>query len=143
MSTTGSGSLNAGEVILLDQEQMLVEQVVAGVATVRRVWNGTALQDHTAATVYAYRQYSVLRAQLGTTAGSYSSGAAVNRHRVPQLVRDLSIAESNNRLLQEGSGYARTVGSGESAVPAPGMALADLWAEARTRHGRKARIRGV
>lgn len=143
LSTTGSGSLNAGEVIVLDQEDMLVEQVVSGIATVRRAWNGTTLADHSAATVYAYRQFSVLRAQLGTTAGSYSSGAAVYRHRVPQLVRDLAIAESSGQLLQEGSGYARTVGSGEAATPAPGIALMDKWAEVRARHGRKARIRAV
>lgn len=143
LSTTGSGSLNPGEVIVLDQEDMLVEQVIGGIATVRRAWNGTTLAPHSAATVYAYRQFSVLRAQLGTTAVTASSGAAVFRHRVPQLVRDLSIAESSGQLLQEGSGYARTVGSGEAATPAPGIALMDKWAEARARHGRKARIRAV
>jgi len=47
------------------------------------------------------------------------------------------------QVLQEGSGYARTVGSGESAHPAPGIALMDKWDEARTRHGRKNRHRGV
>jgi hypothetical protein len=62
---------------------------------------------------------------------------------VPQLVRDLAIAEASNQLLQEGSGYARTVGSGDAAIPAPGVSLADKWAEARARHGRKARYRGV
>lgn len=143
LSVTGSGSLNAGEVVVLDQEDMLVEQVVGGVATVRRAWNGTTLAAHSGATVYAYRQFSVLRAQLGTAAASYASGAVVNRHRVPQLVRDLAMAEASGQLLQEGSGYARTVGSGEAAAPAPGVALMDKWAETRARHGRKARIRGV
>jgi hypothetical protein len=143
LSVTGSGSLTPGEVIVMDQEDMLVEQVVNGVATVRRSWNGTTLATHSAATIYAFRQFTVSRAQLGTTAGSYSSGAAVNRHRVPPLIRDLAIAEATGRLLQEGSGYARTVGSGEAAHPAPGIALADLWDECRIRHGRKARSRGV
>jgi len=45
--------------------------------------------------------------------------------------------------LQETSGYARTVGEGGEARPAPGVALADLWDEAVTRYGRKARIRAV
>jgi hypothetical protein len=67
----------------------------------------------------------------------------VYKHRVPPLVRDLSIAESANQLFQEGSGYARMVGSGESAHPAPGLSLADKWDECRTRHGRKGRHRGV
>lgn len=143
LTTTGSGSLNAGEVIVLDQEQMLVEQVVAGIATVRRGWGNTTPQAHSTAAVYGFRQFSVSRAELGTAAGSYSSGAAVYRHRVPPLIRDLAIAEETNQLLQEGSGYARTVGSGEAAHPAPGIGLADKWAEARARHGRKARSRGV
>lgn len=140
---TGTGALNAGEVITLDSEDMLVEKVVGPVATVRRAFAGSTLAAHSAAVIYAWRQWSVLRAQLGTTAGAYSSGAAVFRHRVPQLVRDLSIAESGNQLMQEGSAYARMVGSGENAHPAPGLALADKWDEARTAHGRKGRTRGV
>ncbi len=132
-----------GEVVVLDQEQMLVEQVVAGIATVRRAFGGTTLAAHSGAAVYAFRQFSVLRGQLGTTAGSYSAAAAVYKHRVPPLIRDLSIAEETGQLLQEGSGYARTVGSGDAAHPAPGIALADKWDEARARHGRKARHRGV
>jgi len=140
---TGSGSLAAGEVLVLDQEDMLVEQITGSVATVRRAWNGTVLATHSTATIYAFRQFTVTRAQLGTTATSYSSGANVYRHRVPPLIRDLSIAETAGRLLQEGSGYARTVGSGAEAHPAPGVALADLWDEARMRHGRKARQRAV
>ena len=43
LTWTGTGSLNAGEVLVLDSEQMLVEQIVGSVATVRRAWNGTAL----------------------------------------------------------------------------------------------------
>jgi hypothetical protein len=140
---SGSGSLNAGEVIVLDQEDLLIEQIVGSVATVRRSWNGTALSAHSGAAIYAFRQLSVDRAQLGTAASTYESGAAVYRHRIPPLIRDLSIAETTGRLLQEGSGYARTVGSGEGAHPAPGIALADLWDEARMRHGRKGRTRGV
>ena len=43
-------------------------------------------------------------------------------------------------MLQEGSGYARTVGQGETAMPAPGIGLAEKWDEARTTYGRKARM---
>lgn len=143
LTWTGTGSLNAGEVLILDQEDMLVEQIVGSVATVRRAWNGTTLQTHSAATVNAFRQFTVTRAQLGTTASTYSSGANVYKHRIPPLIKDLAIAETTGRLLQEGSGYARTVGAGEGAHPAPGIALADLWDEARMRHGRKSRMRGI
>lgn len=143
LSWTGAGALNAGEVIILDSEDMLVEKIVGPVATVRRAFNGTTLAAHSGAVIYAFRELSVLRAQLGTTAGTYAANAAVYKHRIPPLIRDLAIAEAAGQLLQEGSGYARTVGSGEAAHPAPGVALADKWDEARTRHGRKARHRGV
>lgn len=143
LSWTGTGTLVAGEVIVLDQEDMLVEQVIGSVATVRRAWNGTTLATHSAATIYAFRQFTVTRAMLGTTAGSYNTAAAVSKHRVAPMIRDLSIAEAAGQLLQEGSGYARTVGSGEAAHPAPGIALAELWDEAAARHQRKARHRGV
>ena len=62
---------------------------------------------------------------------------------MPPLVRDLSIGEAVNQVLQEGTGYARTVGTGEAAHPAPGQDLASKWDEAMTAHGRKARKRAV
>lgn len=140
---TGAGQLNPGEVITLDSEDMLVEKIIGSVATVRRAFNGSTIASHSGAAIWAWRQWSVLRAQLGTAAVTADAGDAVNRHRVPSQVRSLAIAEVENQLLQEGSGYARTVGSGEGAHPAPGAGLADKWAEVRTRHGRKARQRTV
>jgi hypothetical protein len=143
LATTGSGTLNVGEVLVLDSEQLLVEQVIAGVATCKRAWNGTVLATHSAATVYAMRLLSVTRAMYGTTARAGSSGDVVYKHRVPALIRDLSVAEMVNQVLQEGSGYARTIGSGADAHPAPGADLASKWDEAVTAHGRKARSRAV
>jgi len=140
---TGSGTVNPGEVLLLDQEQMLVQGVAGSVATVQRAYNGTQLQQHSAAGIWAYRSLSVLRGYLGTTAATWTNGTAVYRHRVPALVKSLAIAEAGNRPLQETSGYARTVGSADAAIPAPGTALADLWDEATTAYGRKARSRVI
>ena len=143
LSTTGSGALNVGEALLLDQEQMMITDITAGVATVKRAWNGTVLSSHGSATVYAYRTLSVLRGQCGTAAASATSSTAVSRHQAPGLIRDLNIAEALNRVLQETSGYARTAGSGEAAMPAPGAGLADLWDEAETVFGRKGRSRAI
>ena len=103
----------------MDTEDMLVEQITGGVATVRRAFNGTAVQAHSGAAVYAFRQFSVARAQLGTTAASYLATAAIYRHRVPPLVRDLSIAEAANQVLQEAAAYARTVGRVRVRTPRP------------------------
>ena len=143
LSTTGAGTLHAGEVIVLDQERMLIQEIIGSVATVKRAWDGTVLATHSAAEVFAYRQLSVLRGQLGTTAAAHAGGAVVALHRVPSLVRDLSLAEVLNQVLQETSGYARTVGEGDTAMAAPGIGLADKWAEARQMYARKARIRAI
>lgn len=143
LSTTGTGALNTGEVLLLGTEQMLVTDITNGVATVKRAWNGTVLATHSAATVYAYRSLSVLRGQLGTSAASHSSAAAVSKHYAPGLIRDLNIAAALDQVMQETSAYARTVGSGESAHPASGAGLADLWARAVTTFGRKMRTRAI
>jgi len=143
LSTTGSGSLNVGEVIVLDAERMLVTQIIGGVATVTRAWDGTILATHTAATVNALRLLTVQRGQLGTSPATYTSGQAISRCRPPQLIRDVAIAEAVNQVMQETSGYARTVGGPDVSMAAPGVALADLWDEAVTTYGRKARSRVV
>jgi hypothetical protein len=145
LAWTGSGNPPCqGEVLLLDTEQMLVQMVsAAGVATVERAWNGTVLQAHSGAEIWAYRSLTVQRGFLGTAAAAWDSGTAVYRHRVPQMIRDLAIGEAVNRLLQETAGYSRMVGSGDAARPASGMALADLWEECRTEYGRQARSRAI
>jgi hypothetical protein len=143
LSTTGSGSLNVGEVLLLDQEQMLITDITGSVATVKRAWNGTVPATHTAATVYAYRTLSVLRGQLGTAAAAHSNGALVSKHNPPGLIRDLNLAGALNRVLQETSGYARTVGAGDNQVPVSGAGLASLWDEARSTFGRTVRVRAI
>ena len=133
----------AGEVLLLDAERMLITEITGNSLVLRRAWDGTVLETHTGGTIYAARLLSVTRAMYGTTAASYSSAAAIYRHRVPPLIRDLAVAEAVNQVLQEGSGYARTVGSGADAHPAPGADLASKWDEADTAHARKSRVRAV
>ena len=122
---------------------MLVTDITSGIATVKRAWNGTVLGSHSSAPVYAYRTLSVLRGQCGTAAASATNGTAVSKHFSPGLIRDLNIAEALNRVMQETSAYARTVGSGEMAHAAPGAGLADLWDEAETVFGRKGRSRAI
>ncbi len=144
LATTGTGSLNVGEVLQIDGERMLVESITGGVASVQRAWDGTALNTHTTgATVYAYRQLSVLRGACGTTAAAANSATAVYRHRPPQLIRDLSIAIAGDQVLQELSGYSRTVGSDQAVMRATGFALADKWERAKRRYGRQQRIGAI
>jgi hypothetical protein len=143
LTTTGTGSLNVGEVIVLDAEQMLVTAVSGTVATVVRAWAGTMPEEHASAPVYAYRQLTVLRGELGTAAASAAEGTAVYRHRPPQLIRDLNIAVAADQVMQELSGYSRTVGTGESQMRASGFALADKWSRATRRFGQQARLGAI
>jgi hypothetical protein len=144
IDVTDGTQIHLGEVLLLDSERMLITDITGNVATVKRAWDGTVLTTHTAgSTLYAYRQLTVLRGQLGTTAATHLINAPLSRHRPPSLVRDLSLAEAANQVLQETSGYARIVGGADTAMPAPGQALADKWDECRTTYGRKTRSRAV
>lgn len=143
LAVTGTGSLHAGEVLLLDSERMLVTEVNGGVASVRRAYDGTILAIHSAASVSAARLLTVLRGQYGTTAATHANGDAVSRLRVPAKIRSLAVAEAVNQVLQETSGYARTVGGPDVAMPAPGVSLSEMWDEAVTAYGRKNRMRTV
>lgn len=140
--TTGSAYL-VDEVILLDSERMLIVDIAANQLTVKRAWDGSVLTTHTGSTVYALRTLTVERGALGTTAATHSLAADIARHVVPGPVRQLAIAEALTALQQEGSGYGRTVGSGDNQREASGKGLADLRAQVYTSHGRKARSRAV
>lgn len=140
--TTGS-SYAVGEVILLDSERMLIVDISGNNLTVKRAWDGSVLASHAGSTIYAARTLTVQRGALGTTAATHLIAAAITKHVVPGLVKDLCIAEAVNQIQQETSGYARTVGSGDSSRLATGGGLDDIRSRAYATYGRKARIRAV
>lgn len=140
----GSGAAFAvGETILMDSERMLIVDIAGNNLTVKRAWDGSVLAAHTNSDIYALRTLTVERGVLGTTAATHDTATAVTKHVVPGLVRQLCIAESLTALQQEGSGYARVVGSGENAREASGRGLKDLRDQTCTTYGRKARLRAV
>lgn len=147
VSITVSTTTNAptvDEVILIDSERMLVVDVAGSVLTVKRAWDGSVLATHAnPSDIYAPRTLTVVRGELGTTAAAHNTALTVYRHRAPGLVRDLAIAEAMSTLLQEGSGYARTAGSGENEREVSGRGIKGLrddvyWMHAR--NGRKGAI---
>lgn len=132
------------EVILIDSERMLIVDIAGNNLTVKRAWDGTVLAAHTSgADIYAPRTLVVTRGALGTSAAAHSSSAAIVRHVVPGLVRNYAVALSLDTLLQERSGYAREVGSGDNAREASGRGLRALRDDVITAYGRKARQRAV
>lgn len=141
--TPSGGTFYAGEVLLLDSEQMLVKSVSGSVLTVKRAYNGTVLATHSSAKIYAPRSLTVTRGDFGTTAATHTSGATVNVNEIPALVKELAIGEALNILLQETSGFARQVGEPPAGHPATGGSLPDLRAQVVARYGRKNRKRVI
>lgn len=143
-TVTDGTQLHVDEVIQLDSERMLITDITGNQVTVKRGWDGSVLATHNAGThIYTFRTLSLLRGQLGTAAATHTAGVAAATWRVPTLLRDLAIAESANRALQETGGYRDPQGEGASAMAHLGSALADLWDEAETAYGRKSRIRVI
>jgi hypothetical protein len=144
IGVTDGTQLHVDEVMQIDSERMLIVDITGNTLTVKRAWDGTVLATHATGThIYASRALAVLRGQLGTTAATHSNAAAASIHRVPALIRDLAVAESTNRVLQETGGYTDPQGEGAAAVAHLGSALADLWDEAETTYGRKNRHRVI
>lgn len=140
--TTGT-AYAVGEVVTLDAERMLIVDIAGNSLVVKRAWDGSVLATHTGSTIYAPRTLLVTRGVLGTTAATHLTAAAVSKHLVPGLVNQLCIAETLTALQQEGSGYGRVVGSGDSQREASGKGLADLRCQVYDTHGRKVRARAV
>jgi hypothetical protein len=132
-----------GEELLIEAERLQVVAVTGNVLTVRRAIGGSALAAHNTAAIYWPRDLDVTRGALGTTAATASNGDTVYVHTPPSLISQLNRAYALDSFFQEGSGYARTVGSGESERNASGAGLKALETRAKDAYGRKIRIRAV
>jgi hypothetical protein len=143
VAVASGAAFTPGEVVLLDSERMLVVDVAGNNLTVKRAWDGSVLAAHTGSGIYSLTGVDVDRAQLGTVLAAHSSGAAIYRHLVPGLVRELATAEALDTLLQQQSGYARRQRSGDAAQEDGGRGLPDLRDQARRRFGRKARTGAI
>lgn len=143
LTVTDGTKYFVNEVLLLDSERMLITTIVGNVLTVVRAWDGSTLATHSGATINAPRLLTVSRAELGSTAATHLQSAAINVYRVPSAVKELAIAEAINSILQETSGYARTVGEGDNLRQASGSGLAILWNEAIASYGRQVRKRVI
>jgi hypothetical protein len=139
-----AGTIAVGEIILVDSERMLAVDVAGTTVTVKRAWDGSVLAAHSSPTdIFAGRTLTVTRGALGTTAATHSNGAAITKHVVPGLVKELCVAEAINTIQQETSGYAREVGEGENAREASGRGLREIRNDALAAYGRKARSAAV
>ncbi len=121
-----------GEVISIDEEDMLVERIRGNVLYVRRGWGGTTLAAHAAgADIYAWRRLIVERGAAGSTAATHSDGAAVTRWVEPPALHSLCIALAIDEAMQVGAAYARTSGTAEQERELRGTGVRQAWANAK------------
>jgi hypothetical protein len=145
-TVNGSGTLQINETILIDSERMLIVDINGSNYVVKRGWDGSVLAAHTGGSiVYVQRSLTVQRGALGTTAAAaHALNAPVYRHRVPSLIRDVAIAESEVQLTGEPSAWAGEETAGGSAKSPPaGGGLAGLWARAEAAYRRNTRLWAV
>lgn len=137
------------ETIKIDAEYMLVVDIAGNVLTVQRAVEGVPIAAHTAgADIHAPRTLTVIRGALGTTAASHNSGATVYRWNPPSGVQQLNLAEAIHELMQEQTGWFRTMSAssifgGTAKRAATVEALVDLRDQVYRQYGRKARTRAI
>ncbi len=145
----GSG-LFPGEVLFIDGERLDVQSVAGDMVVCERAVNASALAAHTAgAAVYAPRLLTVLRGRLGTTAATHADGTELFWIKAPSLVIELNLALAINNTEQALSAYARPAsgragrGGASSRTVDAGRGVQDIFEDAYTAYGRKARGRAV
>ena len=149
-------AFTVGEVIVIDSEAMLIDNILGNNLVVERAWDGSALATHSATTIFAQRQWTVTRGDLGTAAASHLQNAVISYLAIPGLVKELAVAEAIVGLTQEPGAYSYTItntvrgdntlggtGHGQQREPMPGAGLPDVRARCFTRYGVKARSQVV
>lgn len=124
VAVTSGAAFAVGETILIDAESMRIDDIAGNNLIVTRAINGSALAEHTSTTaIYAQRTFTVVRGALGSTAASHSDAASVYVHRYPDLLTELTIANTVVWLEQNASGYSRVVGSGANQRDSAGRSV--------------------
>lgn len=137
------------ETIKIDSENMLIMDITGNNLTVVRSYDGSVLATHAAATpIYAPRNFTVIRGSLGSTAASHTNGSSVLRWDAPGAVMQLNITEAIHEIMQEQTGWFRTMSAssnfgGTSKRAASMEAIQDMRASVYSAYGRQARYRGI
>lgn len=143
LAVSSGAAFRAGEELLLDAERVLIRDIAGNTLIVQRAWSGSTLAAHTTAAIYWARTLVVERGQLGTTASSHSDGATVYVYQPPSLIATLNRAYAIDTFFQEGSGYARTIGSQESEREFNARGIRQLEERVYGAYGRRPRMRAV
>jgi hypothetical protein len=149
LTVTDGTQFSVDEVILIESERMLIEEITGNTLVVERAFEGSTMAAHAAGVdIYAPRTLTVQRGALGSTAATHNSGASVQVWQVPPVVRQYVNAEAIHQLMQEQTGWFRTMSAssifgGTAKRAATVEALVDFRDQMYRTHGRKARVRTI
>lgn len=149
VAVTSGASFSIDEIITIDSERMLIVDITGNNLTVIRAYDGSVLATHAAGvTIYAQRTLTVVRGAFGTTAATHSSGTTVYAWKPPPSIRQLNTTEAIHELLQEQTGWFRTMSAssnfgGTARRAATLEAIIDLREQVYQEYGRKARTRTI
>lgn len=137
VAVTDGTAFARGELLTIGSERMRIVDIVGNNLIVDRAIHGSILSTHSMSdTVYAARQFNLLRGQLGTTSAEHSTADIVYAHDVPPLIEELATALAVTGTEQSSAGYARNVGTETSQRDTDAPGLTALWVAAKTTYGR-------
>lgn len=149
LAVTDGTQFAVDEVLVIESERVLITEISGNTLTVERAFEGSTIAAHAAGVdIYAPRTLTVSRGALGSTAAAHNSGATVQVWKVPPAVRQYATAEAISELMQEQTGWFRTMSAssifgGTAKRAATVEALVDLRDQLYRTHGRKARTRTI
>ena len=138
-----------GEVLLIDSERVLITDIAGNTLVIERAFDGSNSAAHAVgADIYAPRTLTVERGALGSTAATHVTSSIVYAWKVPTGIQQAVTAEAIHELMQEQTGWFRTMSAssifGGTAKRAASIeALGDLRDQVYRTYGRKARTRTV
>lgn len=137
------------EVLVIEAERVLVTDITATTLTIERAFEGSTIAAHAAGTdIYAPRTLTVTRGMLGSTATTHANGADLSVWKVHPALRQYATAEAIHELMQEQTGWFRTMSAssifgGTAKRAATIEALIDYRDQLYRTLGRKARTRTI
>jgi hypothetical protein len=149
LSVTDGTAFEVDETLLLGAERALITEIAGNTLTIERAFEGSTSSTHPAGTaIYAPRTLVVERGALGSTAEAHTSGTPIQVWRVPAGLRQYVTAEAIHELMQEQTGWFRTMSAssifgGTAKRAATVEALMDFRDQTYQTYGRKARTRAI
>ncbi len=122
-----SHTIQVGELLRLNNEEMLVVAVNGNDISVDRGQNGSIMATHANDTdVHVNRTLTVERGVNGTTAASISDDDSISAYVVPEDIQDWCLEETINAYHMGRSGGVRTIGSVDATREVKGIGITDL-----------------